>query len=334
MAHEVETAFYVKQPAWHRVGKVLQDPPTIEDAIIQAGLDWQVIEKPLFFGSEWDESPDTITYSSVDSYKALVRETDGSVLGVVGHKYQPLQNIEAFEFFDEFISSGEAKLEAAGSLKGGKRVWVLAKISGQTIDIIPNDPVDAYLCLYNSHDGSLAVGIMFTPIRVVCQNTLQYSMNLAESKKIARVTIRHTAGLSQALKVTKEAISLSRKTFDFTVDQYRLIQKKSLPIDGVREYVREIFEVEKDDKDPRCLSEIEQNHAAGMGADIKGVRGTYWGAFNAFTEWLDHQRGRTEDNRLDSTWFGQGAVLRRKAFEVALSKATGLSEVSFGGTMQ
>lgn len=345
MAHEFESGFFYRTPAWHRLGIVLDDRPTIDEAIIRAGLDWDVTEKPIYLGEELtpavlDDDGETVTPAdvalgeNVSSHKALIRSTDNRVLGIVGKNYTPLQNIEAFKFFDQVLADGDAALEAAGSLRNGQRVWVLAKINNSTADVVNNDPTCAYLCLYNSHDGTLAVGIMFTPIRIVCANTLQAALNYADSKKVARISIRHTAGMKDALEITKQAINLSRQTFDYTVEQYRTIAKKQLPINGIREYVREIFTLDKEDKDPRCLSKVEENHVKGIGSDIPGVQGTYWGAFNAFTEWLDHQRGRSEDTRLDSSWFGPSANLRAKAFEVALSHATGMSDQNFGTTVQ
>jgi len=311
-------------PNWRTIGTKLQECKTLEEAMIVSGLDWDVIEKPLYLAED----------VPVTSHKAIVNSLNNDVLGVVGSGYHPLQNIEAFRFFDNILESGAAVLEVAGSFRGGKRVWVQAKLNNSTQDVVKNDPVESYLCLYNAHDGSLAVGIMFTPKRLVCANMLQLAIEAAEKQQLRNVRIRHTSGMEEALKVTKQAIDVSRKTFDFTVEQYKLIQRKQLPIDGVRNYVREIFEVEKEDKDPRCVSIIEENHETGRGSDIVGVRGTYWGAFNAFTEWLDHQRGKSEEKRLDSSMFGNSSKLRHKAFDIALAKASGLDSHQFSGTVQ
>lgn len=162
MTHEFESGFFVGQSAWHSLGTVLDNPPTTAIAISKAGLNWQVEEKPIFFDPDQTE---------ITNYKALVRSSDRSVLGVVSQGYEVLQNQEAFSWFDFLIHEGDVSLEAAGSLKGGKRIWVLAKINNLCIDVVSEDSVLPYLLLSNAHDGTMAIWINFTPIRVVCQNS-------------------------------------------------------------------------------------------------------------------------------------------------------------------
>ena len=122
MSHEFESGFFVSQPAWHGLGSVLNNPPSIASAIEEASLDWQVEEEPIFFGQGEE-------LKQIESHKSLIRSTDRKVLGVVSQSYQPLQNIDAFNFFDFLIHDNDVSLEAAGSLKEGKRVWVLAKVN-------------------------------------------------------------------------------------------------------------------------------------------------------------------------------------------------------------
>src|SRR5262249_27318291 len=143
----------------------------------QAGLDWEVELFPLF----------TATGQQV-THKAVKRSTDGKVLGVVGPRWQPLQNKDAFNWFDPFLAAGQATLEAAGSLAGGTRVWVLAKLNRDPIVVVPGDEVTKYLLLSNGHDGSLAVRCGFTPIRVVCNNTLQMAHNDRVGSQLIRFT--------------------------------------------------------------------------------------------------------------------------------------------------
>jgi len=316
MAHEVETAMYSRTPAWHKVGNVLEEPPeTIGDALEMSGLDWEVLERDLYWA---DNDPDS-GYAEVNTHKALVRSTDDKLLGVVGVKYQPLQNVEAFEFFNTVLESGQAEIEAAGSLRGGKRIWVLAKLKGATADVVKGDPVEAYLLLYNAHDGSLAVGIMFTNVRVVCANTLRAAMWDAEKGRVSNLKIRHTSGLHDSLDAVQKAINCAKQTFEFSLEAYQELAKKKLPIDGLKDYVREVLDVPDDEeKMPRAWEKIVELHEAGAGTYIKGVRGTYWGAYNAMTEWLAYERGTDECKRLDSGWFGKSGNLNARALEVAL----------------
>jgi phage/plasmid-like protein (TIGR03299 family) len=145
--HELETGFFVKEPAWHRLGTVINEAPSIEEGLKLAGLDWQVVEMPISLTG----SPDVIS-----SHKALVRTTDQSVLGVVGKGYTPLQNVEAFSWFDFLIDQDIATLEAAGSLKEGKKIWILARFKEEA-EVIKGDPIHPYILLANSHDGMMGV---------------------------------------------------------------------------------------------------------------------------------------------------------------------------------
>src|SRR5262245_63968878 len=148
MAHLVENMLSVGKRTWHGLGTVLQAPPTVEEGLRLAGLDWEVRRERLFTAGG-QEAP---------AY-AVVRDSDGRVLGAVGERYRPLQNREAFAWFEPFLAAGEASLETAGSLADGSRVWVLARLNRVPLEVAPGDEVVKYLLLSNSHDGSLAVQI-------------------------------------------------------------------------------------------------------------------------------------------------------------------------------
>ena len=147
MAHEVEQMMYVGAKPWHGLGRAFIVPPTLEESIVAAGLNWKVGLKDL----------QTIDGQQKVPAKATFRKSDGRILGVVGEKYKPLQNSEAFEFFRPFIDSKEAAIETAGSLRDGQRVFVMAKINRDPLIIKGNDEVEKYVLLSNSHDGTLAV---------------------------------------------------------------------------------------------------------------------------------------------------------------------------------
>jgi phage/plasmid-like protein (TIGR03299 family) len=160
MAHEVESMMYVGQAPWHGLGVPLQNPPTIEEAIRLAGLDWTVSTKPVALIDGGIPVP---------SHRAVVRDSDGRILGMVGKDWRPLQNRPAFEWFNPILASGAATLETAGSLRDGARVFILAKIGA---DPVPDDGVALDDLLSNGHDGTLAARVGFTDTRVVCANTL------------------------------------------------------------------------------------------------------------------------------------------------------------------
>lgn len=313
MSHEFESGFFVRQPVWHRLGVVLPESPHIDDAIRLAGLEWKVILAPLFSAAG----------EEVLTHRATVRETDGRILGVVGKGYRPLQNVKAFSFFAPFVASGTCSLEAAGSLKEGKRVWVLARINGAQAEVVDGDVVRGYFLLSNAHDASQAVRAQFTSIRVVCMNTLSIAHQRAKRGFEDCLRVRHTAGLEASLSLVQHATNMVTKTFSASVADYQRMAARRLSSDGFVQYVCDVLEVPADVRRlghmPKAWDSLLRAYHSGPGARIPGVFGTYWGAYNAVTDWVDHTRGvRGEDSRLDSAWFGSGLKLKQRAFELAL----------------
>lgn len=313
MAHEFESGFFTRQPAWHRLGVTLPESPKLDDAIRHAGLDWEVHLSPLY----------THSGEEIGTHRATVRDSDGTVLGVVGLGYRPLQNDKAFSFFEPFLESGECTLEAAGSLKGGKRVWVLARIKGAEAEVVGGDPVRGYFLLSNAHDATQAVRAQFTSIRVVCANTLNQAHRRAAHGFEDCLRVRHTAGLDAGLSLVQKTIDMASRTFAASLADYRRLAAKRLPVDGFAKYVAEVLEVPEDARRlgqmPKAWDAVLRAYHSAPGARIPGVFGTYWGAYNAVTDWVDHTRGcRGEDTRLDSAWFGSGARLKERAFEIAM----------------
>lgn len=312
MTHHFESGFFVRQPAWHKLGALLQGAPSVEDAIRLAGLDWQVaLERLATWGGE-----------DVATHRAVVRKTDRAILGVVGTAYLPLQNDRAFSFFDPFVSSGACALDAAGSLKGGRRVWVLARVKDASGDVVAGDTVRGYFLLSNAHDGSQAVRAQFTNIRVVCANTLTLADRRAKSGVEDCLRVRHTAGLSAGLDLVQKTVDMAHRTFSASLSDYRWMADRGLPVEGLVKYVADVLEVPATERRlgqmPKAWEEILRAYHQGPGASLDGVFGTYWGAYNAVTDWVDHVRGsRGEDTRLDSAWFGSGAKLKERAFEFA-----------------
>ena len=225
VAHEVETMFSVRQVPWHGLGKVLDYAPDSEQALIQAGLLWGVEKRELYLGNS-QRVPDTF---------ANVRMTDNSILGVVGKDYKIIQNREAFMWTDALMGEG-AVYETAGSLREGRRVWLCAKLP-QPIDLV-GDQVDMYLLFTNSHDGSSAIRVAITPIRVVCQNTLTYGL------KAARRTwsIRHTSGAKDRLNQAAMALKMTYRFGDaMRIDAERLVAKRVT----LEEYVDKLIPLPK-----------------------------------------------------------------------------------------
>jgi len=308
MAHEVENMFFIGDTPWHGLGRQVINAPTSEEAIKLAGLDWAVRKIPLITADG--------TSRAVD-HNAIERVTDGSILGVVGPRFTPLQNSEAFKFFDPFVTSGEASYETAGSLRMGQRVWILAAINRSPIEVVKGDLVKKYILLSNSHDGTLAVRVGFTPIRVVCANTLKIAHD-NEASKLIRV--RHTARMNQTLENVRDIMNLANAEFEATAVQYKRLALSACTLEDLERYVKVVFNKDKDTPQFNTMKEkITSYFEAGKGAEFH--RGTMWGAYNAVTEYLGYDHGRSEDNRLNSLWFGASDTINQKAFDEALKMA-------------
>jgi phage/plasmid-like protein (TIGR03299 family) len=278
----------------------------------KAGLDWDVELAPLVTGD---------THAKVD-HRAVRRTTDAKVLGVVGPRYAPLQNRDAFGWFQPFLDAREAALHTAGSLRGGSRVWVLAKLNRDPLVIAEGDEVEKFILLSHGHDGSLAVRAGFTPIRVVCQNTLAMAHG-ADASKLIR--LKHTKDVLENLANVREVMNLANLEFEATAEQYRRLARTGINEADLRRYVKRVLRVEGEQdistRTTNIVEEIVRLAEAGRGNDLPSIRGTYWSAYNGVSEWLTHNRGRSEDSRLNSLWFGDGASLNRHALEVALDMA-------------
>jgi phage/plasmid-like protein (TIGR03299 family) len=304
--------FFVGETPWHGLGTRLQEAPTVADAIKEAGLDWGVKTVRLYT-ADGKEAP----------ARATVRETDGRVLGAVGERYTVLQNAEAFKFFDPFVSSGLVNLETAGSLRDGQRIWILARIvdGGSDVEITKGDAVRKFLMLSNSHDGSMAVRVGFTPVRIVCANTLAMAHHSGGSMLIR---LRHHSAVNANLEALRETISLANRSFEATAEQYRFLASRQINSADLEKYVKTVLEVQPDadgklsSRAQNQVDSILQLFDAGRGNNMPGVRGTLWAAYNAVTEYLTHAASGNADKRYASLWYGANAQRNTAALETAL----------------
>lgn len=313
MSHLVESLFYVGETPWHGLGtKIPEDKGiNIREAIVVAGLDWQVELRRVV-----TVNPEGIANTGILDHFAVCRTSDNAFLGIVGPDYTPLQNEQALEWFQPFLDANEATLETAGSLKGGRQVWALAKIRDGKMDINQKDPVAYYILLSNSHDGSVAVRVGFTPIRVVCNNTLTMAHN-SKASKLLRV--RHTSNLQENLEMVRDTMKVARREFAATVEQYRKLQKRGIDAASLEHYIRVVFSLPEDKGGRELIPNIIYLFENGRGHREAGHN--YWGAYNAVTEYLNYFRGKSQDNTLSSLWFGESTNVNRQALKVALKMA-------------
>jgi len=308
MSAAVEQMMFVGETPWHGLGEKVDADIGVNDAIVSAGLDWRVGLKDL----------QTVDGQLV-SHRATYREDTNEILGVVGPRYKPLQNRDSFDWFQPFLDAGECCLHTAGSLHSGQKIWVLAQLNRDNTEIVKNDEVCKFILLSNSHDGTTAIRVGYTPIRVVCANTLAFAHNNTNSKLIR---IRHTKASLQNLENMRDIMDNINAEFEATADQFRFLASKNFNQKDVDLYVKKILGIEKkveEDIKVRTRKIIDDimSRIEGPKQSAANVRGTWWAAYNGVNEYLNYSKGRTVDNRVDSLWFGQNANMNMKALSLA-----------------
>ena len=308
--HEVESMVSARVLPWHfgetkDRTRISDDVMTAEEAIKLAGLDWEVALKDLWVAQANGK------YMKVPGNFAVERDSDHQVLGVVKTRYVPFQNRTAFGFTDDLVDSGAAKYETAGSLRGGKVIFLTMKVP---IDMLVGgeDAHELYIVLRTSHDGTKAISVYLTPIRVVCMNTL--SLSFAGSKQ--KWSMPHVSTLEGKLQEARDTLQLSYKyAEDFVVMGNTLLETK-VTDDMVAKLI--------DDVMPTWRKKADEVHESIMTlyreSPTNGYTGTAWGALNAITEYFDHGREiRSTDSAVMNVLDGENAIVRNKAAAILLS---------------
>ena len=228
MAAEVETMFYTREKPWHGLGVQVHDAPTSENALWLAGLDWKVVQKDIY----------TEGRVQIPGYKANVRNTDGRVLGVVTDRYKVVQNEEAFSFTDELLGKG-VRYETAGSLQGGRKVWLLARLPKEYI--ITGERISPYLVFSNTHDGSGAVRVAVTPVRVVCNNTL----NLALSSAKRSWSMVHTGDIKCKIQEAADTLFRAEDYMEKLGKEIEKLRGLEVTDQQVKDYIEILLPLEK-----------------------------------------------------------------------------------------
>lgn len=227
MAANLESIFYVRETPWHGLGTKVMEAPASREALQIAGLDWKVLQEPIY----------TTEKELIEGFKVNVRDTDRRVLGVVSDRYKIVQNQEAFSFTDELLGEG-VRYETAGSLQNGRKVWLLARMPHEYI--ISGERITPYLVFFNSHDGSGAIKAALTPIRVVCQNTL----NLALSTAKRSWSMIHTGNIQGKIQEARDTLFLAEKYMDSLGKEFESLRKKKLSDRQVQEYIEILLPIE------------------------------------------------------------------------------------------
>ncbi len=316
---------YVGEVPWHGLGTRFETPPkTADEAMKAAGLDWKVGLKPVYcMGDRF--------YYEIPDKKAIVRldkwgEPGLVPFGLVGNDYKVLQNHDAFKFFDPFIQSKKIQYNTAGALGSGERVWVLAKVEGE-VRIRNVDAVDRYLLLSTGHDGKTAVQVRFTPVRVVCQNTL----TLAHSSGKGFARVYHVPGMRNQLDKIQQLLKDLFKACEDVESNFESMAKVTLTIEKVNTYLARVFpepkrrKGQKDHSYEEALAKVNQARKDaewlienGRGNEQVEIAGTLWAAYNGVIELIDHHQAYSSPwQRLDSLWFGDGASIKDLAYREA-----------------
>lgn len=315
MSHEIclksgkASMFYVGETPWHGLGTKLDKPATAQEAIEEAQLDYRVEKKPL------RAIVHPTRHSAVENHFATVRMDTREVLGIVGNRYSPIQNADAFGFFDSLVGSGEAMYHTAGALGKGERIWILAKLPG-FIKVRGNDIVDKFLLLTNSHDGTCLVRAKLTPVRVVCNNTLAAALAGQEEE----VRIRHTPNSVTKLEEAHKLLGLTNDLYNQLETIFNRMSLSKITDAQLVSYVESLIPSNPitgtSTRTENIRNAILELHESGVGAELS--RGTVWGAYNAATEYADHVvNSNNPMKRLKSVWFGGAERLKLRAFKLA-----------------
>lgn len=291
MAANVETMFYVREKPWHNLGVRVEEAPTSADALKLAGLDWKVIQKKIKTEDE----------NEIPNYFANVRDRDNKVLGVVSQRYSIVQNEAAFAFTDELIG-GDVRYEVCGSLKGGRSVWLLARLPDSEI---LGDKFERYLCFLNSHDGEGAVRVFCTNIRCVCQNTINLALNTATRS----YSVKHM-GLTLEDKIceARACLQMANDYDEALKKQAERYANYSVSDDDIREFLDELFPI-TEDMTERQKKNVEASKNEWMIAyympDIAKFRGTAWAMVNATSDFVGHSAPQRRTDSFEENRWGK-----------------------------
>lgn len=314
MSHLVETMAYVGSTPWHGLGNQLTEQQPVDVWLYEAGMNWTIEQSDVMF----NVSKDGMHIRLHRDAKVLYRSDTMAPLSVVSPRYKVVQPHEVLHFYNDLVHAGGFELETAGVLKGGKKLWALARTGQETL-IRSGDKVKAYLLLATSCDGTLCTTAQFTSVRVVCNNTLQ----IAVGERNGSVKVPHSTVFDP--RSVKDALGIGLSGWDAFMANIKQLSKRPVSADEAKAFFADLLDeplpAPGDDAVSRAMQQLNALYSGvGMGSMLTGTCGTAWGLLNAVTEYVDHRRrARNQDYRLDSAWFGQGAQLKQKALDKTLT---------------
>ena len=315
MAHQVETMAYAGEVPWHGLGTKVSNDLTPVQMMEKAGLDWEVEKVPAFVNVNGE--------NIATGQHALVRSSDNRILTNVGEGWNHVQNEEAFNFFAEYVAAGDMEMHTAGSLRDGQMVWALAKVK-ESFDVFGDDTVESYLLFSNPHQYGKSIDVRFTPIRVVCNNTLTMSL---ESQAQRSVKAGHRTQFNP--EMVKEQLGIAHEKFEKYKEMATFLGQKRFTADSLIQFYNSVFpSTSRTDTDKTVQTVDDLSRAARQAYDALETQpgaqygeGSWWQAFNSVTYITDHVQGRNAENRLHSQWFGGNQLRKVKAAEKAVEFA-------------
>lgn len=328
MSHLIDTMAYNGQAPWHQLGHALPQKQPLESWAQAAGMQWQILETPVRYLAG-EGSGASCIYAEPMEYpeqKVLYRSDTKAALSVVSSRYQVVQPQQVLEFYRDLTEVAGYELETAGVLKAGRKFWALAR-TGKSTALKGDDQVNGYLLLATSCDGTLATVAMPTTVRVACNNTLAMALQGTSDA----VKVPHSSRFNA--QAVKRQLGIAVGQWDSFMYQMRtLAERKVKSHEAMNFFLKVLCDTGKPDKpgvqgtskagltNERALQKAQMLYEGhGRGATKAAAQGTAWGLLCSITEYVDHERrARSQDNRLDSAWFGQGAAIKQRALEHAL----------------
>ncbi len=323
MSHVVETMAWTNEVPWHGLGYQVPGNLTPKQMLKAAKLDWNVSLRKLH-----GEAPQGVV--AIKEFFALVRDSDNSVFDVVGSRWKPTQNEEAFEFFNEFVHAGDATMETAGSLHGGRMVWGLANLK-RSFKLKGGDEVKGYMLVALPHEQGKSIRALLTQIRVVCNNTITMALNAGAGEGFRMSHRRIFDALMQ--ETAKRTLGIAREGFDQQAEIATKLASTTLTREDSLKFLAELIEPSllkselsleeliAGSRVPKQFKLCALSLDKAPGQQLPSAKGTLWGTVNAVTYAADHLFGKGQDQRLSKAWFGSAANLKNAAVKLALKKA-------------
>lgn len=313
---QIETMAYAGSSPWGDIGTQVSNDLSPQQMMEKSGTNWSVDKVQTYADYKGEKVPTGL--------EALVRSSDSKILTQVGKNWNPVQNETAFEFFNEYCMEGGMEMHSAGSLKGGKMVWALAKIN-ESFDVLPNDRIDSYLLFSNPHEYGKSIDVRFTPIRVTCMNTLAMAI---KGSAVNGMKVNHRKAFDP--QMVKQTMGIAHEKFEQYKEVAKYLASKKFTAESLIQYYNTIFPRTYQGKNPVVVNKYDDLTTNGQKAfDVLQTqpgaefgRGSWWQALNSVTYLTDHEMGRSADTRMTSAWFG--ANQNRK--QVAVSQAIEFAE--------